>query len=40
VQYLLKKYSKEARVHCTSLKDKRVSPHVLRHYVSLLTMSI
>ena len=39
VQYLLAKYTAVARQRCPSLKVKRVSPHVLRHYISFLTMS-
>lgn len=31
VQYLLRKYIKAARVRCASLRQKCVSPHVLRH---------
>ncbi len=32
VQYILAKHVAAARKTCPSLKDKRVSPHVLRHY--------
>lgn len=31
VQYLLSKHVRVAQQHCESLKEKRVSPHVLRH---------
>jgi integrase/recombinase XerD len=30
-QTLLKKYARQAEKHCSSLKGKKVSPHVLRH---------
>jgi hypothetical protein len=39
VQSLLAKYVKVAAENCASLKSKRVSPHVLRHYLPNLTMS-
>lgn len=39
VQALLGKYVEEARTNCASLKSKRVSPHVLRHYLLRPTMS-
>jgi len=39
VQYLLAKHVASATTACPSLKHKRVSPHVLRHYVSRLTRS-
>jgi integrase/recombinase XerD len=39
VQYLLRKYVKVARVQCLSLRQKRISPHVLRHYLPSRTMS-
>jgi site-specific recombinase XerD len=39
VQYLLAKHVALAATACPSLKHKRVSPHVLRHYLPLLTMS-
>jgi len=39
VHYLLHKYVLAATNECSSLKNKRVSPHVLRHYVPSLTMS-
>jgi site-specific recombinase XerD len=38
VEYLLAKYVTIARLHCPTLKNKRVSPHVLRHYADLRTM--
>jgi integrase/recombinase XerD len=39
VQYLVKKYTSIARRNCPSLSQKRVTPHVLRHYVPFRTMS-
>jgi len=35
VQYLLGKYVKIARAQCTSLRQKRISPHVLRHTAAM-----
>lgn len=35
VQYLLAKYVAQARKTCPSLKQKRVSPHVLRHTAAM-----
>lgn len=35
VQYLLAKHVKAARKTCPTLKDKRVSPHVLRHTAAM-----
>lgn len=35
VQYLLGKYVAIARARCSSLKQKRVSPHVLRHSAAM-----
>lgn len=35
VQYLLSKHVRAAQEHCTSLKEKRVSPHVLRHTTAM-----
>lgn len=35
VQYLLSKHVIEARKTCPTLKDKRVSPHVLRHTAAM-----
>jgi site-specific recombinase XerD len=39
VQYLVKKYTSIARRNCPSLSQKRVTPHVLRHYLPFRTMS-
>jgi site-specific recombinase XerD len=39
VHYLLNKHVAMAAVKCPSLTNKRVSPHVLRHYLPFLTMS-
>jgi site-specific recombinase XerD len=39
VQYLLAKHIAVAKQTCPSLNAKRVSPHVLRHYVPFRTMS-
>ena len=38
-EYLLRKHVRTATERCPALKNKRVSPHVLRHYVPFLTMS-
>jgi site-specific recombinase XerD len=38
VQYLLAKHVASARQNCPSLKTKRVSPHVLRHYTGRRNM--
>ena len=38
VEYLLAKYVTVVRARCPSLKSKRVSPHVLRHYAASRTM--
>ncbi len=38
-EYLLRKHVRTATARCPSLKDKRVSPHVLRHYLPFLTIS-
>ncbi len=38
VEYLLAKHVAAARLKCPSLKAKRVSAHVLRHYADLRTM--
>lgn len=35
VEYLLGKHVVAARLHCPSLKHKRVSPHVLRHSLAM-----
>lgn len=37
-EYLLRKHVQVATEHCPSLKKKRISPHVLRHYVFSRTM--
>lgn len=34
-QYLIKKYTKEAAKQCSSLKLKKVTPHVLRHTAAM-----
>jgi len=39
VHYLLVRHVKTAATACPSLKGKRVTVHVLRHYISFLTMS-
>lgn len=39
IHLLLHKTVERARRHCPSLTKKRVSPHVLRHYLPFLTMS-
>jgi site-specific recombinase XerD len=38
-EYILQKHVQTAIADCPSLSGKRVSPHVLRHYLSFLTMS-
>ena len=38
-EYILHKHAEAASEYCPSLATKRVSPHVLRHYVPFLTMS-
>jgi site-specific recombinase XerD len=35
VQYLVAKYADIARQHCPSLKQKRITPHVLRHSAAM-----
>src|SRR6202162_5096372 len=35
VQHLLARHVAQARKHCASLRKKRVSPHVLRHYLPM-----
>lgn len=35
VQYLLARHVESARKVCTSLRDKRVSPHILRHSMAM-----
>jgi integrase/recombinase XerD len=37
-EYLLRKHATAASQCCPSLRDKRISPHVLRHYLPFLTM--
>jgi len=39
IQYLLAQHVETAREACATLRDKRVSPHVLRHYLPFPTMS-
>jgi integrase/recombinase XerD len=39
VAYLLSKHLQTAREQCDSLRGKRVTPHVLRHYVPFRPMS-
>jgi site-specific recombinase XerD len=39
VAHLLRCHGAIAQRSCTSLAEKRLSPHVLRHYLSFLTMS-
>jgi integrase/recombinase XerD len=39
VQYLVTKYATTAAKSCPTLSKKRVTPHVLRHYLPFLTMS-
>jgi integrase len=39
VQYLLARHIAVARERCPALKEKRVTPHCLRHYLPILTMS-
>jgi site-specific recombinase XerD len=39
VQYLVSKYAASAQQTCPTLKSKRITPHVLRHYVPPRTMS-
>ena len=38
VAYLINKYVREAAKSCPSLKDKRISPHVLRHTCALMIL--
>ena len=35
VEYLLRKHAAKASQHCPSLRDKSISPHVLRHTCAL-----
>jgi site-specific recombinase XerC len=39
VQYLLAKHVAAAQRVCPSLNDKRITPHVLRHYVQFPVMN-
>jgi len=39
VERLVAKYAAVASKRCPSMKGKKISPHVLRHYVAFLTMS-
>lgn len=39
IHLLLRKTVEQARTSCPALKSKRISPHVLRHYLPFLTMS-
>ena len=39
VEHIVRKYTLAASKACTSLIGKRVSPHVLRHYIPIPTMS-
>ena len=39
VQYLVTKYEAVARRACSTLSTKRVTPHLLRHYLPFRTMS-
>jgi integrase/recombinase XerD len=39
IHLLLRKVVEQAHAACPSLKNKRISPHVLRHYLPFLTMS-
>jgi len=39
VAYVLRSHADTASLVCPSLRDKQVSPHVLRHYLPFLTMS-
>ncbi len=38
-EYILSKHAKTAAKHQPTLENKKISPHVLRHYVPHLTMS-
>ena len=38
-EYILEKHVRTATKHCPSLATKRISPHVLRHYLPFLIMS-
>lgn len=37
-EYILGRHTKTAALRCPSLRDKRVSPHVLRHTCAMLTL--
>jgi site-specific recombinase XerD len=37
-EYVLRKYVTAAAERCPSLRTKRVSPHVLRHYLAMITL--
>ena len=37
-EYILRKHTRSATATCPSLKDKRVSPHVLRHTCAMNTL--
>jgi len=37
-EYILRKHVRTASGHCPSLKDKRVSPHVLRHTCAMMIL--
>ena len=39
VERIVRKYVNVASDNCRTLKTKRVSPHVLRHYIECMTMS-
>jgi integrase/recombinase XerD len=39
IEHLITKYNHLAEQDCPSLERKKVSPHVLRHYLPFLTMS-
>ncbi|MBV9249610.1 MAG: site-specific integrase [Acetobacteraceae bacterium] len=39
VQHMVARHVAKARATCTTLANKRISPHVLRHYLPLRTMS-
>jgi site-specific recombinase XerD len=39
VQYLVRKYARAASARCPTLSGKRISPHVMRHYVWPRTIS-
>ena len=39
VQYILDQAAESAATRCLSLHSKRVTPHIVRHYLGFLTMS-